>query len=60
MSSNFGTTTFKMDSGERYCHVINLTTGLPEFYPNLYLTTQVRNRSRASSTILATAGLVPY
>ncbi|KPD21364.1 tyrosine-type recombinase/integrase [Idiomarina abyssalis] len=56
MSNDFGTTTFKMDSGERYCHVINLTTGLPEFYPNLYLTTQVRNRSRASSTILATAG----
>lgn len=56
MSRNFGTTTFKMDSGERYCHVIDRTTGLPEFYPNLYLTTQVRNRSRASSTILAVAG----
>lgn len=42
---------FLLDSGERYCIVINKGTGMPLFYPNLYLTTQFRNRGYAVATI---------
>ena len=35
---------FIMNSGERYCLLVD-EFGLPEFYPNLFITTQVRNRS---------------
>lgn len=55
MKKNYGINTFIMDSGERYCLVVDHSTGLPEFYPNLFLTTQIRNKGDASSTILAAA-----
>jgi len=56
MNVNYGTTTFVMDSGERYCLVIDKATGLPLFYPNLFLTTQVRNtKSNSYSSILSAA-----
>ncbi|OCG69577.1 hypothetical protein A9G43_00670 [Gilliamella sp. Occ3-1] len=56
MNADYGTTTFVMDSGERYCLVINKTTGFPLFYPNLFLTTQVRNtKSNSYSSILSVA-----
>lgn len=44
-----------MDSGERYCIVVDRSSGLPEYYPNLFLTTQIRNRGDAFSTMLAAA-----
>lgn len=56
MSRDFGTVTFVMDGGERYCHVVDHSSGLPEYYPCLYLTTQLRNRGDASSTIESVAG----
>lgn len=34
-----------MDSGERYCLLVNADSGVPLFYPNLFITTQVRNAS---------------
>lgn len=31
-----GTRLFLMDSGERFCVVLNKTTGVPLHYPNIY------------------------
>ncbi|ECS8656459.1 site-specific integrase, partial [Salmonella enterica] len=42
---------FMLENGERYCHVVNKKTGEPLYYPNLYITTQVRNRSESISTM---------
>lgn len=36
---------FVMESGERYCLLVDSDTGVPLFYPNLFITTQVRNAS---------------
>lgn len=46
---------FVFDSGERYCLILSKETDLPIFYPNLYLTTQMRNRSVSYSTLIAEA-----
>lgn len=55
MKKNYGVTTLIMDSGERYCMVIDHFSGLPVYYPTLFLTTQIRNRGDAFSTMLAVA-----
>lgn len=44
-----------MDSGERYCLVIDRITQLPIYYPNLFITTQLRNKSDSFSTMLSAA-----
>ncbi|HFF9381621.1 TPA: site-specific integrase, partial [Escherichia coli] len=44
--------------GERYCHVVNKENGEPLYYPNLYITTQVRNRSESISTMKVIAGSI--
>lgn len=36
-----------MGSGERYCLLLDKATGVPLYYPNLYVTTQVRNNSQS-------------
>jgi len=46
------------ENGERYCHVVNKDTGEPLYYPNLYITTQVRNRSESISTMKVIAGSI--
>ncbi|MFG0862002.1 site-specific integrase [Pseudomonas mosselii] len=46
---------FTFREGERSCVVID-GKGMPLYYPNLYLTTQVRNSSRSSSTLTNSAG----
>ncbi|MGL5995676.1 MAG: tyrosine-type recombinase/integrase [Pseudomonas proteolytica] len=46
---------FIFRDGERSCVVIG-GGGMPLYYPNLYLTTQVRNSSRSSSTLTNSAG----
>ncbi|ECW1407059.1 site-specific integrase [Salmonella enterica] len=46
-----GINSFLLDSGERYCLIINKETGQPLYYSNLYLTTQIRNRGYSISTI---------
>lgn len=55
MEKNYRVTTFVMDSGERYCMVVDRASGLPMYYPTLFLTTQIRNKGNAFSTTLATA-----
>ncbi len=42
---------FVMAEGERYCLLVEKITGLPLYFPNLFVTTQVRNRSLSSSTM---------
>ncbi|MDX5338014.1 MAG: site-specific integrase [Cyclobacteriaceae bacterium] len=34
-----------MENGERYCLLVESNSGVPLFYPNLFITTQVRNAS---------------
>ena len=46
---------FRSDSGERYCMVVDRASGLPMYYPTLFLTTQIRNKGNAFSTTLAAA-----
>ncbi|WP_250135622.1 hypothetical protein [Escherichia coli] len=55
MEKIYGVTKFVMDSGERYCMVVDRSSGLPMYYPNLFLTIQIRNRGDAFSTMLAAA-----
>ncbi|MBZ6064259.1 site-specific integrase, partial [Escherichia coli] len=55
MKDNYKVTTFVMDSGERYCMVVDRSSCLPVYYPTLFLTTQIRNRGDAFSTMLAAA-----
>jgi len=43
--------TFVMASGERYCLLVDSLSGLPLFYPNLFITTQSRNRSLSYSSM---------
>jgi integrase len=45
--------TFVMSLGERYCLLVD-GSGLPLYYPNLYITTQVRNRSLSFSAMEST------
>ncbi len=45
MEKSYVVNTFVMDSGERYCLVVEQSSGLPEYYSNLFLTTQIRNCS---------------
>lgn len=42
---------FIMAGGERYCLLVDSKSGMPLFYPNLYITTQVRNRSLSYSAM---------
>lgn len=48
---NYKITNFVMASGERYCLLVDRKTGLPPYYPNLYVTTQIRNRSLSTSAM---------
>lgn len=58
MEKKYGASSFIMDSGERYCHVVDRNSGLPEYYPNLFMTTQVRNSNNAFSTVGSAASLL--
>lgn len=40
-----------MQSGERYCLLVDRASGMPLYYPNLYVTTQVRNNSKSVATM---------
>ena len=51
----FQVSSFVFDTGERYCLMVSKDSGLPVYYPNLYLMTQLRNRSVSSSTLVAEA-----
>ena len=49
--SNYAVKSFIMSNGERYCLLVDSYSGLPLFYPNLYITTQIRNRSLSYSAM---------
>lgn len=42
-----------MQTGERYCLLIDREAGMPLYHPNLYVTTQVRNRSNSVASMEA-------
>ena len=44
---------FVMESGERYCLLVEEGNPIPLYYPNLYITTQIRNRSLSTSAMEA-------
>lgn len=52
----FTTKNFTMESGERHCQLVDSVSGEVLFYPNLFVTTQIRNRSLSLSAMQA-AGL---
>ncbi|MGY3115334.1 integrase [Pantoea eucalypti] len=54
----FGIKTFKMKNGERYCIIKNKKTGIPLFYPCLFITTQLRNSNESIKTIETQAGCI--
>lgn len=45
----FHTDTYKMESGERCCLLLD-ELGMPAFYPTLYITTRVRNAGKSVAT----------
>lgn len=47
---------FVMKTGERYCVLVDPSSTLPLFYPNLYVTTQVRNKSLSLSAMRTALG----
>jgi integrase len=56
MAGNYGINSFVMESGERYCLVVERPSSQPLFLPNLFITTQIRNKSDSFSTMEAAAG----
>ena len=42
---------FIMANGERYCVLVDADSGLPLHYPNLFVTSQVRNRSKSKAAM---------
>lgn len=51
MKSNALLKSFVMSDGERYCLLVDNSSGLPLYYPNLFVTTQVRNKSLSYSAM---------
>lgn len=56
MQPNVLIKSFVMSGGERYCLLVDKCSGLPLYYPNLFVTTQVRNGSLSYSTMESTLG----
>lgn len=54
----FGIKTFKMKNGERYCIIKDKKTGIPLFYPCLFITTQLRNSNESIKKIETQAGCI--
>ncbi|MEI7367841.1 site-specific integrase [Pectobacterium sp. 1950-15] len=52
---SYSTKSFMLKSSERYCLIVDHSTHLPVYYPNLFITTQIRNKSESISTMLSTA-----
>lgn len=58
MVSDQAIRTFIMSSGERFCLLVDTQTGLPLFYPNLFVTTQIRNASLSVSAMESALGAI--
>ncbi len=55
-TSNILTKNFIFKSGERYCQLVDKNKGLPLYHPNLFVTTQIRNRSMSHSAMTSALG----
>ena len=53
MSSHHAIRSFVLPDGERYCLLIHAPSGVPLYYPTLYVTTQIRNASTSVSVLEA-------
>lgn len=51
MQLGYRTQGFVLQEGERYCLLVDPDSGMPLFYPNLFVTTQVRNRSLSAASM---------
>ena len=58
MSLDHAVRSFLLPSGERYCLLVHLPSGLPLYYPNLFVTTQIRNASKSVSVMEAALGAI--
>lgn len=58
MRRRFRSKSFVMADGERYCLLVDPGSGMPLFYPNLYLATQVRNRSQSVAVMDAASAAI--
>ena len=43
--------TFKFNNGERYWQLVDRSSGIPLWYPNLFITTQIRNSSQSVASM---------
>ena len=46
------------ESGERYCMLVEAETGMPTWWPTLFVTTQLRNTGQSVSTMDAALGAI--
>ncbi|WP_240347015.1 hypothetical protein [Pectobacterium brasiliense] len=53
-----GINLFVMGSGERFCNILDKDTGVPLYYPNVYLISEHRNEGKSISTIELVAGSI--
>lgn len=51
MTPQYSVKSYVFENGERYCLLYKSNSDIPMFYPNLFITTQVRNRSLSFSTM---------
>ena len=58
MVSDQAIRSFIMSSGERFCLLVDAKTRLPLFYPNLFVTTQIRNASLSVSAMESALGAI--
>lgn len=52
---SYGISYFRLKTSERYCAIVDNDSKLPLFYPNLFVTTQTRNKNHSFSTMISTA-----
>lgn len=58
MRLGYRTQGFVLEDGERYCLLVDPDSGMPLFYPNLFVTTQVRNRSLSAASMGAASAAI--
>lgn len=56
MGANVSLKSFVMSGGERYCLLVDKNSGMPLYYPSLFVTTQVRNTSKSYSMMESALG----
>lgn len=51
MTTKYSVKSYVLENGERYCLLFDSNSDIPMYYPSLFITTQVRNRSLSFSTM---------